>query len=200
MKDQITDGIAVYILCGGKSTRMKAEKGLVEYQGKAFLQWILEAVLPLTNQIKLVTQNEAYAQFGFPLIGDLVEDKGPVGGIYTALADSKIYLNLILSCDIPKISTKLISHLIQSAQSSKKEVSMLTDGIHDYPLIACYRKSVEEDFKIAIKQDHLKLCALVESLSPHKILISSPDDQSLQNINSNEELKKLNQEAFYSGS
>ena len=200
MKDLKPGLVAVYILCGGKSSRMKTEKGMVEYQGKTFLQWILEAVLPLTNEIKLVTQNQAYASYGFPLIGDLVEDKGPVGGIYTALSDSKFELNLILSCDIPKISTEVISNLIHSAFSSSKAISMLTDGRHDYPLIACYRKSVVKDFENAIEHDHLKLCALVETLSSQKILITSPDDQSLQNINSREELNKLIQEAFYLGS
>ena len=188
---QIKEDIAVYILCGGKSSRMKTEKGLVEFHGKTFVQWILDAVISLSSTITLVTKNEEYSQFSLPMIPDLVEDKGPVGGIYTALADSKSQYNLILSCDIPKISTEVLSELVAHAVFSENKLSYLTDGIHDYPLIGCYQKSLLPHFQNAVIQNHLKLCPLVESLSPQKLLVSKDNQSALKNINSKAELQNL---------
>ncbi|MBN7814468.1 molybdenum cofactor guanylyltransferase [Algoriphagus pacificus] len=188
---RIKEDIAVYILCGGKSSRMKTEKGLVEFHGRPFLQWILDAVTPLTSKITLVTKNPAYASYGLPMIPDLVEDQGPVGGIFTALADSSSKYNLILSCDIPKISTEVLDSLIQSAIDSDKDVCILSDGKHDYPLIGCYQKYLLPAFQQAIEQNHLKLCSLVDSLRNNKLVISQKDQAALRNINTPAELLSL---------
>ncbi|HEX8014674.1 MAG TPA: NTP transferase domain-containing protein, partial [Flavobacterium sp.] len=40
--------LTAFILCGGKSSRMKSEKGLVLFQGKPFIEHIIQAVLPIT--------------------------------------------------------------------------------------------------------------------------------------------------------
>lgn len=192
MRNKSKHNIAVYILCGGKSSRMKTEKGLVAFQGKTFLQWILETVYPLTENITLVTKNNIYSKYGLPLISDLVEEKGPVGGIYTALTSSQAKFNVILSCDIPKITTDVISELIQNATNSDFEATILTDGVHDYPLIGCYRKSAAKVFKVAIDQNHLKLCSLVDSIPNQKILVLPQNQSTIQNVNTNEELQKLN--------
>ncbi|WP_373396081.1 molybdenum cofactor guanylyltransferase [Algoriphagus halophilus] len=188
---RINEEIAVYILCGGKSSRMNTEKGLVEFQGKTFLQWILDAVTPLTSDITLVTKNAAYACYGLPIIPDVVEDQGPVGGIYTALVDSSSRYNLILSCDIPKITTEVLTSLIQFAIGTDKDVCILSDGKHDYPLIGCYQKSLLPVFQNAIEQHHLKLCPLVDSLRNQKLLITSKDQATIRNINTQAELLSL---------
>jgi len=41
--------ISAYILCGGKSSRMQMEKGMVCYQNSPFIQHIINAVKPLTG-------------------------------------------------------------------------------------------------------------------------------------------------------
>jgi len=188
---RINEDIVGYILCGGKSSRMNTEKGLVEFQGKTFLKWILDAVTPLTSDITLVTKNAAYTSYGLPMIPDLVEDQGPVGGIYTALADSSSRYNLILSCDIPMITTEVLTFLIQSSISSDSDVCILSDGKHDYPLIGCYQKSLFSVFQNAIEQHHLKLCPLVDSLMHQKLVITSKDQAAIRNINTQAELLSL---------
>ncbi|SIO04177.1 molybdenum cofactor guanylyltransferase [Algoriphagus halophilus] len=188
---RINEDIAVYILCGGKSSRMNTEKGLVKFQGKTFLQWILDAVTPLTSDITLVTKNAAYVSYGIPMISDLVEDQGPVGGIYTALADSSTRHNLLLSCDIPKITTEVLTFLIQSSISSDNDVCILSDGKHDYPLIGCYQKSLLPVFQYAIEHQHLKLCPLVDSLRNQKLVITPKYQAAIRNINTQKELLSL---------
>ena len=52
--------ISAYILCGGTNNRMGTEKGLIVYNGKTFIEWIIEAIKPITNSIYLVTKNKDY--------------------------------------------------------------------------------------------------------------------------------------------
>ncbi|GAB3223590.1 molybdenum cofactor guanylyltransferase [Algoriphagus aestuariicola] len=182
---------AAYILCGGKSSRMGEEKGLVAFQGKPFVQWILEAVFVLQGDPVLVTGNLAYADFGVEMIADRIVDKGPVGGIYTALNHCQTTQALILSCDIPKIDSDTLEFLIVEAQKHPGKITFLSDGKNDYPLIGVYPKSCLPAFGEAIEKDELKLRRLVESLPHNRIVIHPESVSNLQNINTKSELITL---------
>lgn len=182
---------ATYILCGGKSTRMQEEKGLVHFQGKTFLRWILDAVRPVTKESILVTKNSAYQSYGLEMIRDVFEDKGPVGGIHTALLHSSHSQILILSCDIPKITTEVLDCLIEKSHEFPKKITFLSDGINDYPLIGIYPKTALETFSKSVEAGILKLCPLVFSLPHQRVVVDPARKISLQNINSKEQLLRL---------
>ena len=184
--------ISAYVLCGGKSVRMQEEKGLVLYKGKPFIRWIIEAIMPITSTIILVTSNGDYSLVGLPMIEDIQSDKGPVGGIYSALKHSKTERNLVLSCDVPKINTALLSKLIEESSFNDSPVTFLSDGKNDYPLIGVYKKTALKTFTDAISGDKLKLCPLVNMISHQKIIINSEEKSHVQNINSKAELLSLN--------
>lgn len=184
--------IVAYVLCGGKSVRMQTEKGLVLYKGKPFIRWIIEAIMPITSNIILVTSNGDYSLVGLPMIEDTFPNKGPVGGIYTALKHSKSDRNLILSCDVPKINTDLLRGMMDESEKKEAFVTFLSDGKNDYPLIGVYKKEALEAFDEAISADKLKLCPLVNLISHHKLIINSDQKSLVQNINSKTELLSLN--------
>lgn len=184
--------ITAFVLCGGKSVRMQAEKGLVLYKGKPFIRWIIEAIMPITSNIILVTSNGDYSLVGLPMIEDIHAEKGPVGGIYTALKHSKTHQNLILSCDIPKINTALLSKLAEKSSINDSPVTFLSDGKNDYPLIGVYKKIALKTFADAISADKLKLCPLVNMISHQKIIVNSDEKSHVQNVNSKAELLSLN--------
>ncbi|WP_026956220.1 molybdenum cofactor guanylyltransferase [Algoriphagus vanfongensis] len=188
--------IAAYILCGGKSSRMGQEKGLVAWKGKSFLTWILEAIAPVTGEIFLVTQNEKYQSFQLPMVADSYENKGPVSGIYSALHHSKSEWNLILSCDIPAIQSSFLLDLIAAAKENESPIVLYSDGIHDYPLIAIYHKSLETEFEKAVLKNRLKLCDVVNSFFPKKLRIDPENQNYLANVNSLKELEKLTLQTY----
>lgn len=185
------DKPAAYILCGGKSTRMQEEKGLVLFQGKTFLKWILDAVAPVTKESILVTKNIAYQSFCLEMIQDVMENKGPVGGIHSALLHSSQKQILILSCDIPKITTEVLCFLIEKSRDFPEKITFLSDGFNDYPLIGIYPKSTIDSFSKSIEAGHLKLCPLVYSLPHQRVVVEPSNKISLQNINSKEQLLSL---------
>ena len=183
-----------YILCGGKSIRMQSEKGLVLFREKPFISWIVEAIIPITTNIILVTSNEDYRFMGLPMIEDIYADKGPVGGIYTALMHTSSEQNLILSCDIPKINADLLRDLTDRSTKQEALVTFLSDGQNDYPLIAVYNKMAVHTFADALSANQLKLCPLVNTISHQKIIINSDQKCFVQNINNQAELQSLHAE------
>ena len=74
------------ILCGGKSTRMGADKGLLEKNGKAWVKIIAEKLLSLKLPVVVSINNqqrEAYANlFSLDeLVVDSIDIQGPLKGL-----------------------------------------------------------------------------------------------------------------------
>ncbi len=186
----MASNITAYILCGGASKRMQEEKGLVLYKGQPFVKHVIDALHPITSNIYLVTSNEAYRQFGLELLPDIYSNKGPVGGIYTALKHSSTANNLILSCDIPEVSTEVISKYI-IANLSEADVTYVSNGTDNFPLIAAYSKTCLPIFEKALVQDNLKLRSAIEQLNCNRVIVEEEDQLALRNINTKEELQTL---------
>lgn len=182
--------IQAYILCGGKSSRMGTDKGFVKFKDKSFIDWCLEALSHITNDIYLVTGNQEYRIFGYPLLEDIYKEKGPAGGIFTALEHSAADWNLILSCDIPGITGSVLNHLVENTPE-KASVAFLSDGQNDFPLIAMYRKDCRKAFSEAIQKNELRLMNIIKKLNYKHIEVSSAENKDLNNINTQEELKNL---------
>ncbi|MDQ8014437.1 MAG: molybdenum cofactor guanylyltransferase [Flavobacterium nitrogenifigens] len=183
--------LTVFILCGGKSSRMQSEKGLVLFQEKPFIEHIIQAILPITNNIKLVTASKEYDYLEYEKIPDLIVDKGPLGGIYTALSHSETEFNLILSCDIPLISTELLQELI-SKHTQEAGITVFASDSKTHPLIGIYSKEIVPIIKKAIDSDELRMMDLLARV-PHQIIkIEESENFHLTNINSADELNDLN--------
>jgi molybdopterin-guanine dinucleotide biosynthesis protein A len=181
----------VSILCGGKSSRMQSEKGLVLYRNKPFIEHIIEAVLPISENIQLITNTNDYDYLAYKKLKDIVADKGPLGGIYTALVHSETELNLILSCDIPLISTEILLQLIEK-QDSNFDVSVFEDTDRIHPLIGIYSKRILPVLKKAIAVTDLKMMRFISNVKHQLIPIPDAKRQLFKNINSIAELKELN--------
>ncbi len=183
--------VSVSILCGGKSSRMQSEKGLVLFQGKPFIEHIIEAVLPISDSVQLVTNTVDYDYLPYQKIKDIELDKGPIGGIYSALVHSDSEINLIVSCDIPLISTALLSELIMKHQT-EYEVSVFSEANKIHPLIGIYSKKIIPILKKAIEENDLKMMRLLDKLQHQIIKVEDERSQQFKNVNSQAELQELN--------
>ena len=179
------------ILAGGKSRRMGTEKGLIEFDGKPLIQYAIEALEPLCDTILISTNGHSYDLFSYQKVADKFPNSGPMGGIYSCLKISKSDKNIVLSCDMPFIKTRLISDLIQTADDY--DLIIPWHGGHKFePMCALYNKSVEPVFLSFIQQSNFKIPDTFEHLKTHKFRI----DQSLSyyskelffNVNSKEDL------------
>jgi molybdopterin-guanine dinucleotide biosynthesis protein A len=180
----------VSILCGGKSSRMQSEKGLVLYQNKTFIDHIIAAVLPISENIQLITNTIEYDYLKYDIIKDVILDKGPIGGIYSALVNSKTELNLILSCDIPLISTEILLELIHK-HNDNFDVSVFVDDHRTHPLIGMYSKKIIPIIEKSIEANDLKMMNLLSKVKHLLIPVANEQSKLFKNINSMAELNEL---------
>lgn len=183
--------LTAFILCGGKSSRMQSEKGLVLFRGKPFIEHIIKAILPITPEIKLITASKEYDYLPYQKVPDVIADKGPLGGIYTALLHSETEFNLILSCDIPLISTELLQELI-SKHTEEAGITVFASESRMHPLIGIYSKKMIPFVKNAIDSGELKMMNLLARISHQIINLDESEIFPLTNINSADELNDLN--------
>ena len=129
------------ILAGGKSSRMGSDKGFLMLNSKAFVQYSIDALKPLVSEIIIVSDNPNYDNFGLKRVNDIIKEAGPVSGICSGLEASKSDYNLILSCDIPLITTAVLKKLIDAKDDTSEIIQIETNG-KTIPLIALYKKDV----------------------------------------------------------
>lgn len=183
--------ITAYILAGGKSLRMGTDKGLLDLKGNTFAGHICEALKKIgIVDIVIISSNAAYDALGCRRIEDMIADKGPVGGIYTALKDSKTKLNLILSVDVPLISADLLTWLLQEHQDTFM-MTQVQVGEKASPLIAVYDRSCKTLFGEHLAAKQLKLRKIIEELTHETLLVPEEWENQLQNINTPEDYKKI---------
>lgn len=104
--------ISTYVLAGGKSTRMGSPKAELIWRHKTFIEHIVDTIKASNLEVNIIAEKKLDQKMQVNTIPDLIPDKGPLGGIYTALTHSKYCYNLILGCDMPCISSQSIHAFI----------------------------------------------------------------------------------------
>lgn len=187
MKDKIT----AFILAGGKSQRMGTDKGLLLLNGKPFVSHICEAVKPIVGEnIVIVSSNTNYDFLEYTRIEDILPEKGPVGGIHTALQETGTKLNFILSVDAPLVSTVLLLWILENRDDSYEMTQVQLDD-KAYPLIAIYEQSLVSVFEENLKKNQLRLQQVIKEVKYQTLLIPEKWSNQVQNINTPEEYQKI---------
>lgn len=178
------------ILAGGKSSRMGQDKGLLEVNGKPMVQHIIEKLEAVTTSIIIISNNPEYVKFHKSIYADLIEDQGPVGGIYSGLYYTESEVNIVVSCDVPFISVDLLQTLLEN--SNKYLVTIPSFKGKEHPLIGIYHKKSLEKFKSSTLENKLKLINVINEL-PNNIVIveGNENDNIFLNLNSQEDINKI---------
>lgn len=187
-KDRIT-GI---VLAGGRSSRMGSDKGLVQLEGKKFIEHVLVALIPNVNEVIIVANNANYNTFGCKVVEDIIKNCGPLGGIYTGLMNSNTENTIIVSCDIPFINSGLIQYIIKNA--GKADISVPVHKGNIEPLCAIYTKRTTDKLYNLIMSKELKIQNVLRHFLTREIYITTRqkfyNDKLFVNINTPEELKQ----------
>lgn len=182
--------ITAVILAGGKSSRMGKDKGLIEVNGKPMIQHAIDTLQELKVPILIVANNPLYEQFNCPVFSDEIPDKGPLGGIYTALMHAETESVLILSCDTPFITEDILKKLI--IESIGYSVIVASDGEREHPLIGVYHKAALGKIKQSLATDQLKLSDMYHGLRYKVVEFDAKSHaSSFMNINTHDDLKHL---------
>lgn len=179
------------ILAGGKSQRMGTDKGFLDLNGKPFIKHICDALEPIVeSNILIISGNKEYDAFGYTRVEDIIENKGPVGGLYAALSASKTKINLVLSVDVPLVSTELLKWLIANHNSTNM-ITQTKVGDKTNPLIAVYDRSMKSVFGEHLNGNQLKLIKVIEDIKHQTLVVPEKWNDQVQNINTQEQYQNL---------
>lgn len=156
-----------YILAGGKSSRMGTDKGLLMLNGKAIVQHVIDQIQPTVDKVIIVSDNPHYQKFGLDMIGDLIKDIGPAGGIYSALSHTNSNQIFAVSCDMPFINSAAVRFMIEAAKKSQITLPQHKNKIE--PLFGVYSKQCLLQWEKMIRQGTIKLQSLVSQFELLKV-------------------------------
>lgn len=175
------------VLAGGKSSRMGSDKGLLTMNSKMFIERVIDALKPLVDDIIIVSNNKIYDQFGFKRVADIFENSGPLAGLYSGLYHSKTEFNLVLSCDIPMITTEVLNKLVDTDYKNYDVVQIQCEH-KTMPLIAIYKKTCLNKCLELLKQDERRLRFAVSQLNTKTVIIDTEWSKLVRNVNTVEQL------------
>lgn len=176
----------IYILAGGKSSRMGSDKGLITYQGKPLISHLIDRFSSENRKITIVSKNPDYTKFNCPVIADIHPELGPLGGIYTVLKDSQKEYSLILSCDTPHVSSKLIQALYDQLDNQEVVIPKFKDQLH--PIMGFYHVSCLPTIEKAILNKDLSVQGTIRNLVVSILDCDNMDPINFKNINSPKDL------------
>jgi molybdopterin-guanine dinucleotide biosynthesis protein A len=136
------DDIHTFVLAGGRSSRLNMDKAFLRYDGRYFIDIVIECAASLFGAVTLVGKRyEHPALLG--CLDDDVEGVGPLGGILTALRRTSSRLNFFVGIDYPFIDAEVLAYLAGAALKNGARadglVPRMPDGLH--PLHAFYAAS-----------------------------------------------------------
>jgi len=184
------------VLAGGKSSRMGSDKGLLTINSKMFIVRVIDALKPLVDDIIIVSNNKTYDQFGYQRVTDIFKDSGPLAGLYSGLYHSETEFNLVLSCDIPMITTEVLYKLVDTDYKNYDVVQIQSEH-KTMPLIAIYKKTCLNKCLELLKQGERRLRFAVSQLNTKTIIIDSEWSKLVRNINTVEQLIDVRNEVEY---
>jgi len=150
MEGAVPHDVTAFILAGGKSTRMGADKAFVEYDGRTLLARALDLARSVTPDVRIVGCREKFAPFA-PVVEDVFHDRGPLGGIHAALRSSSAELNIVLAVDMPFVSTPFLQYLIDEAGAATSAMVVVArGGARWQPLCGIYRRSFADAAEAAL--------------------------------------------------
>jgi molybdenum cofactor guanylyltransferase len=178
--------IKALILMGGQSTRMGSDKAFVQWHGQTLLEKAIDHLSAITEDIYLSVNAEQYAQLHgeYACIQDRYPDKGPLGGILSALEILQEDL-IVLAVDMPNLSARSVKDLISAAKDSETiTCCQLKEAIQPFP--SYWSVQLLPKLEESVQNNRLRLIKFIVAQQPN--LIASNDPELFNNFNRPEDM------------
>jgi molybdopterin-guanine dinucleotide biosynthesis protein A len=182
------------ILAGGRSSRLGTNKALVTLGGRPIIRRVLSALTTALPEVMIIAADPvAYADLGVPVLPDRVAGAGPLGGLYTALIESRLPHVFCIACDMPFAHPAVIAALAARAAEADVVVPESADGLE--PLHAVYAQGCLPALAALLASGERRVAALFElervrvcRVPAAALLALDPSGRAFDNVNTPEEL------------
>ena len=191
------------ILAGGYSRRFGSDKGLVLLKNKPLVRHVIDNVSSVVDEIFVVVSSEQQKQSFEPIIDqkaniiiDTSKLQSPLIGTITGFEVATGEYSLLVPCDAPLISTKIVQFLFDVSHKKKAVIPRWPSGYVE-PLQAIYHtESAFQAVKTAINQKHLDMRSMINNLNNIRYVSTNvlkqldPELLSFFNVNTPKDLQK----------
>ncbi|MGA9526650.1 MAG: molybdenum cofactor guanylyltransferase [Terriglobales bacterium] len=147
---------AGFLLAGGKSSRMGADKAFLDFAGQPLLDRGLDVLRAACDTVTIAGDPTTFAKFG-PAVGDVFPGCGPLSGIHAALLHSRAEHNAMLAVDMPFVSAELLKFLFAAAATGPAIVTVPRTSRGLQPLCAIYRREFATIAEKALRAGQYKM-------------------------------------------
>lgn len=198
-------GVGGYVLAGGKSSRMGTDKAVIELAGRPLIARAVEKLRQICAEVYILSSNSALEAYA-PLVRDLHEDCGPIGGLEAALAHSRFDWNLLLPVDVPFIPVKFLLDWAQrvTARADICAAYFELDG-KPQPGVLLIRRQAGSSIRNSILRGQRKLLpAIAEASLGSRVWVETLSGANAQrwfvNVNTPNELETAKSHLLIQGS
>lgn len=140
------DRFSGYVLAGGKSLRMGSDKAFLPFRDSNFLHLAMRTLAEATGHPSKVVVSDFKRNLfteSLPaesIVTDVFEDRGALGGIHAALADTETHFCVVLAVDLPLVTTESVGILMDAVVRDGSDAVVIEQ--HDgrlQPLFGVYR-------------------------------------------------------------
>ncbi|MGN1255177.1 MAG: molybdenum cofactor guanylyltransferase [Prevotella sp.] len=183
-------GLTGAVLAGGHSLRFGSNKALYtaaddgllgrQLHGRTFLQHALDTLRPLCDELLISASKAnatAYGHEGVRVVVDEVADCGPLGGLVSLLSETMTPWLLLLTCDMPFVSTA-------SLQSMLGEIREDVDAIsaHQFPLLI--RRDTLYILRDCLKQGDYRVRSFLSKIRTRYVDLPEQESMNINQLNS----------------
>ncbi len=182
------------VLTGGSSRRLRREKSSILVGGVPMLRRVLDAVIPVVNEMILVGGSPAPE--GIRLVPDDEPGAGPLAAIRAGMQGASAEIYLVVACDMPFLNSELLRHLLVSARDFDAVVPFV-DG-RNQTLCAVYGRSCLPAIAETLAAGHTRVADFfpkvsVRRLEEAELTRFGPPEVLFFNVNTPEELARAHQ-------
>ena len=182
------------ILAGGENRRFLFHKGLAEIYGKRIIEITSSILRKHFDKVWLSTNNpELFFYLGLPMVGDIINFRGPMTGIFSALVCTGAPEVFVTACDMPFISAEVID-IIKNSYKGQAAVIPVFHG-NPQPLLGVYSNKIKDLMEDRINGKVRAMRDLLEDIDVYyiqeqEVLRVDPEGKSFVNINTKEDLQR----------
>ena len=127
-----------FILAGGLSSRMGADKSHLRLEGRSFVERAAEALGAVAGRVRVVGSRPGVESHGLAVVRDVYEGVGAMGGLHAALKACAAEWAAVVSCDLPFATGELLARLASLRAEESEAVAPIQEDGRPQPLCALY--------------------------------------------------------------
>ncbi|WP_133644225.1 NTP transferase domain-containing protein [Zeaxanthinibacter enoshimensis] len=183
------------VLCGGQSSRMGQDKGLISYHGIPQREFLYKLLSDRCERTFMSIRSEQLQSLGsrFNTITDKNQYRGPYNGLLSAHIQFPEAAWLVLACDLPLMDEEGIRALIDSRKPDQVATAFTSSGSElPEPLAAIWEPAALKA-SIAYLRHAKSSCPRKFLINSETALVKAQKDEWLTNANSQEDLREVNE-------